>query len=205
MKSYLAYFIIGLFCLGFNLQGKDIVNNIEDKTEIGPVIAFGDSLTLGPGVKRSENYPGRLGELLNIEIVNDGILGLTTRRAKKKSGALNKLLKRYPNPGLVLITLGGNDLLIDKLRAKNILDNLREIFVRFQETGAMVAYVGIDPVTNHQDIQQSILAAATTTPHADIEQICDEEGVLLFPKLLTVLGVEDLLVDAIHPNSEGYI
>lgn len=84
---------------------------------VGPerrVLAFGDSLFTGYGLKPGEGYPERLEAALrakgiNTRIANAGLSGDTT------AGALQRLAFTLNNqaqaPDLVVISLGGNDML----------------------------------------------------------------------------------------------
>lgn len=78
------------------------------------VLAFGDSLFTGYGLKPGEGYPERLEAALrakgiNARIANAGLSGDTT------AGALQRLTFTLDNqaqpPDLVVISLGGNDML----------------------------------------------------------------------------------------------
>lgn len=78
------------------------------------LLAFGDSLFTGYGLKPGEGYPERLEAALrakgiNARIANAGLSGDTT------SGALQRLAFTLDNqsrpPDLVVISLGGNDML----------------------------------------------------------------------------------------------
>jgi acyl-CoA thioesterase I len=78
------------------------------------ILALGDSLFAGYGVKRGESYPAKLEAALrargiNARIANAGVSGDTTAGGRER---LDFTLKSQPAPpALVVISLGGNDML----------------------------------------------------------------------------------------------
>lgn len=78
------------------------------------VVAFGDSLYAGYGVKPNEAWPAKLQAALwargiNARLVNAGVSGDTTAAGRQR---LTFLLDSLPrSPDLVIVGLGGNDML----------------------------------------------------------------------------------------------
>lgn len=78
------------------------------------ILALGDSLLAGYGLDPGQSYPARLEAALrargiNAKIVNAGVSGDTTADGLQRADfALNSLSKP---PALVIISLGGNDML----------------------------------------------------------------------------------------------
>lgn len=78
------------------------------------VLAFGDSLYAGYGVKPNESWPAKLQAALwakgiNAKLVNAGVSGDTTAAGRQR---LAFLLDSQPRkPDLVIVGLGGNDML----------------------------------------------------------------------------------------------
>lgn len=103
-----------------------------------PILAFGDSLLAGYGLKDGESYPARLEAALrargvNARIANAGISGETTAQGRQRLAAT--LDAQNVKPELVIISLGANDMLrgvppaetranlaaiIETLKARNI-------------------------------------------------------------------------------------
>lgn len=109
---------------GASPEASESAHAIADSAEAPPeipvvgqerrLLAFGDSLFTGYGLKPGEGYPERLEAALrakgiNARIVNAGLSGDTT------AGALQRLNFTLDNqsrpPDLVMISLGGNDML----------------------------------------------------------------------------------------------
>ncbi len=152
------------------------------------IVCFGDSLTFGTGAGPDESYPSKLALLIGSEVINSGVPGNTTADALERLG--RDVLGH--NPRIVLITLGGNDLMRDVPRDEAFA-NLEAIVSRIHKQGALVVVGGIDvPLFDrgfddaYEDLQQST-------------------GCLLIPNVLKgLIGKHNLMSDRIHPNSEGY-
>lgn len=89
------------------------------------VLAFGDSLTYGSGAARDQSYPVILEQLIGRKVINGGVSGLTAAAAMPK---LAMLLEQY-QPALVVLCIGGNDLL-RRQKPEIISDNLEQL-IRF--------------------------------------------------------------------------
>lgn len=78
------------------------------------ILAFGDSLFAGYGLGETEGYPERLqaslrGEGVNARVIDAGVSGDTSAAGAQRLGFVLDGLERKPD--LVLLELGGNDLL----------------------------------------------------------------------------------------------
>lgn len=72
------------------------------------ILAFGDSLTYGTGAASlNQSYPAILQQLIKREVINGGIPGLTAANAMPE---LSAQLEQH-KPALVILCIGGNDLL----------------------------------------------------------------------------------------------
>jgi len=102
------------------------------------VVAFGDSLTEGYGVKPNESYPTVLAELSGFEVINAGVSGETTAQGIER---LPEVMEQH-KPKLVILLEGGNDVL-RKVPEAQIEANLRTMISRIQKSGAAVILVGV--------------------------------------------------------------
>jgi len=102
----------------------DAVNSVETGSEMageipvmGPqrrILAFGDSLFAGYNVGKDESYPARLEVALrargiNAQVANAGVSGDTTAAGLQRLAFI--LDAQETKPELVILELGGNDLL----------------------------------------------------------------------------------------------
>lgn len=94
------------------------------------ILAFGDSLTYGQGVSRDKSYPMILGQLIHHNVINAGINGLDTTNALK---ILPGLLDQH-NPSLVIMSIGGNDML-RKVKVTLIQENIEKLIEMLQARG----------------------------------------------------------------------
>lgn len=153
-----------------------------------PIVAFGDSLVYGDGAKSGEDYPAQLSHLCNCTVINKGIGGNTTHDGLQR--IQRDILSL--NPGLVIVTLGGNDML-QKLPRQQSNENLKQIIETIQDTGAMVALT-------------EVLAPAFLNGYGpDYKIVAKETQSLLIPNILSGISTNPKLKsDQIHPNAAGY-
>jgi acyl-CoA thioesterase-1 len=185
--SIVVLILIGLFYYLFlysNYNNWPITNS---KSQGKTIIAFGDSLTAGYGVKKSQNYPSQLSKIINQPVINMGVSGETTQQALLR---INDVVAK--NPKIVIITLGGNDLK-KKIPAGVVFDNLKQIVDILQAKGAIVVIGGLDIPYYRNDYAD------------DYIKFAQNNGCLIVPNVLDGLfGHSDLMVDTVHPNAKGY-
>ncbi|MEP6786458.1 MAG: arylesterase [Sphingomonadales bacterium] len=164
------------------------------------VLAFGDSLYAGYGLKRGESMPAHVETLLrqqgiNAKVVNAGVSGDTTSAGRKR---LTFVLDKLPRkPDLVMLGLGGNDVLrqlpVAETRANMVamLDELRRRDIPVVLTG-MRAPPNLGPdYVGQFDTMYPDLARKY---RADLDPFV----------LAGVLGDRRLMLpDGIHPNAKG--
>lgn len=164
---------------------------------VGPgatVLALGDSITHGTGAPPEAAYPAVLAALTGWAVVNAGVPGHTSAQALDR---LPGLLAAH-RPALVIVSIGGNDLLRRQDEAA-LRDNLRRILAAVRAAGAQALLVAVPRPT---------LAARLTgslDDHPLYADIAAEAGVPLHAGgWSTVLADERLKSDAIHGNAAGY-
>jgi len=152
------------------------------------VVAFGDSLTAGVGASsNATNYPSLLSNWLDLPVINEGVSGDTTADALARIDDIVAY-----NPDIVIVFLGGNDIL-QFIDLEVTITNLTEIIMVLRNEGAHIVLVG-----THNTTFQSAREAA-------FRALASEMDVLYVPEALRgILGVPDLLDDPVHPNDEGY-
>jgi acyl-CoA thioesterase I len=102
------------------------------------ILAFGDSLTFGTGATPETSYPSDLQKITGMKVINSGIPG---EESQQSLGRIGTELANY-HPQLVIVCLGGNDLIRGRSPAK-IKENLRQIILQIQKTGAQVILIGV--------------------------------------------------------------
>jgi lysophospholipase L1-like esterase len=152
------------------------------------IVAFGDSLTYGTGAAENESYPAVLAQLIGRTVVRVGVPGEVTAGSLER---LPSVIDEY-RPALVIVCLGGNDLL-RRVDDAEIAANLRQIIQTIKASGSSVVLVGVP---------RPALVTSAAAFYADLAQELDipYEG-----KIVTdVLYQRDLKSDPIHPNAKGY-
>lgn len=152
------------------------------------VLAFGDSLTFGTGAKPEESYPAVLAQLTGRNVVRAGVPGEQT------AGGLARLPEALDEhrPKLVIVCLGGNDMLRKQPHAA-IESNLREILRTIRSRGIDAVLVGVPAP-----------GLITSAPEF-YEKLAREFRIPYEGKIVTsVLYQPELKSDPIHPNAAGY-
>lgn len=151
------------------------------------VIAFGDSITFGTGTTGDNHYSAVLSRRVGEDIVKSGIPGDTTGSALSRLDGT--VLAR--NPKLVIVLLGGNDLL-QNVPVQTRISNITAIVQRIRGAGAAVILVGLgSPPLDPFDGTLPALASSTGSTY--VANILDG-----------IFGVPSLMADSIHPNNAGH-
>jgi acyl-CoA thioesterase-1 len=161
------------------------------------IVAFGDSLTAGFGVRPEDAYPALLQSRLRDagyphRVVNAGVSGDTTAGGLRRVDWVLKV-----KPTIVILELGAND----GLRGQpvgNIQANLEQLVRRFQAAGAHVLLVGMRLPPNYGGYADQFARLYA--------QVARQTGATLMPFFLDGVGGDSRLnqLDGIHPTAEGY-
>jgi acyl-CoA thioesterase I len=158
------------------------------------VLALGDSLTFGTGAPPEAAYPAVLATLSGWAVVNAGVPGHTSAQALER---LPALLAEH-RPALVIVSIGGNDLLRRQDEAA-LRDNLRRTVAAVREAGAQALLVAVPRPTLAAKVTGSL------DDHPLYAEVSTEAAVPLHAQgWSTVLADERLKSDAIHGNAAGY-
>ncbi|MFB3088588.1 MAG: arylesterase [Acidiferrobacterales bacterium] len=152
------------------------------------IVAFGDSLTYGSGAKAQESYPAVLAQLINRKVVRAGVPGELTAQGLAR---LPAVIEEH-NPRLVIVCLGGNDML-RRVNEAEIKHNLRAIIVDIRARDIAVVLVGVP---------KPALIMSAPELYADL---ATEFGIPYEGNIVTsVLYRSEYKSDSIHPNAQGY-
>ena len=152
------------------------------------IVAFGDSLTHGSGASPDAAYPAVLASLTGRTVVNAGVPGDTTGSALQRLPAVLEVHK----PRLVLLCLGGNDMLRRQPPAATE-NNLRLLVQTIRASGAEVVLIGVP--------EPKLFGGAPDF----YARIADEMQLPLEDEVFSeVLKDNRLKADPIHANAAGY-
>ena len=158
------------------------------------VLALGDSLTFGTGATPETSYPTVLARLTGWNVVNAGIPGDTSAQALAR---LPALLQEHA-PALVLVGIGGNDLL-RRLPEADTRAQLQRAVELSRAAGAQVLLIAVP--------RPSAAAAFTgsLTDHPLYAEVAEALRVPLHRQGWSeVLSDATLRSDPIHANAAGY-
>jgi acyl-CoA thioesterase I len=164
------------------------------------VVAFGDSLTAGYGLKPGEGFAPRLeaalrGSKVSARVLNAGVSGDTSAAGRARLGWMLNAIKATPD--LVILELGGNDMLRgikpDQTRA-----NLDAIMTELKRRGIKVVIAGMLATPNMGPVfgkQFNMIYPALARKHR----------AQLYPFFMRGVGGNRSLqlADGIHPNPRG--
>lgn len=187
--------ILSLFLSSLMIIGCKNQINFENKTinKDETIIAFGDSLTFGMGAKPIESYPERLAEITGYHVVNAGLNGDTAK------GALKRLHKEVEenNPALVILGLGGNDML--KKNDDELEENLILLVNYLKEKNIQVVLLA----TPKPDYLGGMVGYLTDAPvYKDVA--IKTQTFLIQDVYSQYLSKNEYKSDLIHLNSKGY-
>jgi lysophospholipase L1-like esterase len=158
------------------------------------VLALGDSLTHGTGATPETSYPSVLAGLSGWQVINAGVPGDTSAQALQR---LPALLQQH-QPALVLVSIGGNDLL-RRLPEADTRANLQRICELARDAGAQVLLLALP---------RPSVAAAFIGSLSDHPIYAEVSAALKVPLHAQgwagVLADEALRADPIHANARGY-
>ena len=164
------------------------------------IVAFGDSLYAGYGLKPGESWPSGIEQALwargiNAKVVNAGVSGDTTAAARAR---LAFVLDAQPRtPDLVAVGLGGNDMLRG-LPPAQARANIDAILTELDKRKIPALLTGMLAAPN-------LGAEYAKDFNAIFPELANQHNAALVPFFLQpVLGKPDLIQpDHVHPTARG--
>ncbi len=158
------------------------------------VLALGDSLTFGSGATPEQAYPRLLAEMTGWLLINAGVPGNSSAQALER---LPGLLEKH-RPALVLLGIGGNDLL-RRQPESGLKENIRHLVQLCRGAEAQVLLIAMPRVS------LSTRISASLDDHPLYGALSEELQVPLHRRgWAEVLQNEQWRSDAIHANAQGY-
>lgn len=190
MSSFFFRFLLAI--LFSSLLGASAAS-----AQAATIVALGDSLTAGYGLRPEQNFPAQLEAHLktlgkDVTLINGGISGDTTAGGKSR---LDWVLEQQPQ--IVIVALGGNDMLRG-VEPTLTHGNLDSILHTLTQKNIVVILAGMKSAMNmgpHYAAQFNKI----------YPNLAKKYGVIHYPFFLEgVARKPDLnLADGIHPNAAG--
>lgn len=158
-----------------------------------PVLVLGDSISAGYGLPPHQAWPALLAERTGWRIANGSVSG---DKAADALARLPGLLEAHA-PKLVLIQIGGNDMLRRVPEAKTRTDLMRAISLA-QARGAVTVLVASPRPSVAGAVFQHLSAASF---YAELAK--EAKADLIEDAIAEVLSNPELKLDALHPNATG--
>lgn len=169
----------------------------RDRTPTTTIVAFGDSITAGYGLDVKDAYPAVLERALHdagyaVTVINSGVSGETSAGGLSRAAFIAS-----QKPDIVIVALGGNDMLrgIDPASTRN---NLAGTIETLERGGATVVLAGMRAAANLGE-------GYVMQFDAVFPALAQEFDVPFVPFLLEGVALEKSLNqnDGIHPNERG--
>lgn len=192
MQTSYVPWVVGVLFLVITLwwfmsSGQSVSSFTNYPPQNETVVAFGDSLVQGVGATEGNDLFSQVSRLTGKRIINKGVSGNTTQDGLNRIDDVLDL-----KPGVVIVVLGGNDYLRQVPRAETFA-NLRKIVSELQGVGAVVIVAGV---------RGGIVSDNFET---EFETLADEYNTGYVSNILKgLIGREQYMSDAIHPNDAGY-
>jgi acyl-CoA hydrolase len=150
------------------------------------IVCLGDSITFGVGAEPGQPFPAVLAAKLNREVINEGVSGDTTEDGLAR---VDQALAH--NPWMVIVELGGNDIL-QRVPPERTEAALRRLLDRL--LAARVVPVLVE------------LEVPFAGRYSDVfERVEDDYDVPVVEDALRKILLDPALkADEIHPNAEGH-
>ena len=158
------------------------------------VLALGDSLTEGAGVASGKAWPNLLANRTGWVVINAGVSGDTSGGALRR---LPSLLEEH-SPALVLVALGGNDML-RRIPQEETIANLAKILAMIKAHGAKPVLLATPKPSVAGAVFQNLSAADFYRRVADEQQVT-----LIEDAIADVLSDPQMKGDPLHPNAAGH-
>ncbi|MHC4212680.1 MAG: GDSL-type esterase/lipase family protein [Planctomycetota bacterium] len=221
--TILVIVVSGLFFCGCASTEKT-VNNDRISSGLWPVriLCIGDSITAGSGGKAHGGFRGPLGVLLtkaevDFTLRHDGNGGRRLERMLKDKRAIaQKVLTAYPNPDVILLLVGINDLIENRNTIEATLERLGLFIDELVDLAPKAKIIVGNLVPNAADNPLPIYDPAKTYVNSEDKVVVFNRKLPGFIKSKKSQGInidcvdfhslmtrEDL-ADGIHPNKNGY-
>jgi acyl-CoA thioesterase-1 len=192
MKRAVRLSIAACLCLALAALPK-----VEAETRVKVIVAFGDSLTAGFGVKQAESFPAQLEAALKarghaVSVVNAGVSGDTA------SGGLARVAWSVPDgTDAVILELGANDML-RAVDPKVTREALEKIIAALKGRGIEILFCGMRAAPN----LGADYGAAFDAIYPDLAK---EHGLIFYPFFLDGVAAQPQFTqaDGLHPNAAG--
>lgn len=164
------------------------------------ILAFGDSLFAGYGLAEQQGYPEKLETALrdagiDARVVDAGVSGDTTASGRQRLAFT--LDAQEATPDLVLLELGGNDMLRG-LPPEQTRANLEAMLAELQRRGIPVLLMGMRAPPNYGTEYQRAFDAI-------YPELAEEYGATLVPFWLEAIYRDPAMFqdDRVHPTAAG--
>lgn len=164
------------------------------------ILFFGDSITAGLGVDKSQAFPALIQQKvdsagLNYEVINGGLSGETSAGGLRR---IDWVLQRTID--VFILELGGNDGLRG-IELSSTKDNLQKIIEKVQQK-----YPDVKIILAGMQVPPNLGQEYTSEFENMYPELADENDLPLIPMILDKIGGNENLIqgDGIHPTPEGH-
>ena len=220
-KLFFSFLFLGLV-IGFSSISCE--SDTNERYQGPTLVCLGDSLTSGYGATavgeedRSKSYPAFLQSKIKIPVINAGVAGDTTSQGLSRVDA--DVLSR--NPQIVIIVLGGNDLIPLFLTQQPVSneqlmqaletmqENLQDIISKIDNESRKIFLAKFYTETMARQLAEEVLGENEQTAlieafDAMFTKLATDNDITLIDDIWQgVWGIPANMSDMTHPNAAGY-
>lgn len=159
----------------------------------GRIVVLGDSLAAGHKATVDDVKPaGCMKQFPNEFIADLAVPGLTSEEITAKLRIVEGT-----HPKLIFVSSGGNDTMLDHKQPgaypeNKTLNEMNDMFDFLLQTGAVVAYLSVNPPVPYAGRMSAIT------------QMAQSKGIIIVDGMNGFWQNPNLMADTIHPNDAGY-
>ena len=210
MKVYVAPIALLALLTGCDKPQQPVTPPAEAAASVDPdlpvigrevrMLAFGDSLLAGYGLKQGEGYPARLEAALRARGINAHMIDAAVSGDTSQAGAQRlafALDAQETAPDLAVVSLGGNDMLRG-LPPEETRKSLDAVLAQFDKRGIRVVLLGMLAAPNYgKDYADEF--------NPIYPALANQHGAVLVPFFMQPLieNPDFVQADRVHPTAEG--
>ena len=132
--------------------------------------------------------------------------GATGYSTEDLLASMNSILRRIDPPDIVLLGVGGNDLIETNDAAQKVVSNIHQIIERFRAVNPQVTIILEQIAPAHSNLMDAQLESRISSLHREISMLADREstpGSRIIAVDMSTGWSDQFMADDVHYNEQG--